>query len=128
MIYNGLIHLIEKKCRRQGQRNVIEFYKELGMTPTETHRKLKINRSSQKCTDGYEETKQEKRGPPKEIDDNVVEIINGTIRDNRPRTQREMEEMLRFGKLSMHRILSENLRMQSVFPRRVPRLLNKEEK
>lgn len=68
-------------------RNVINFCKELGMTPTETHKKLKLTEAHRnvsralvfkwhkRYTDGYmnEETKQEKRGRPKEIDDNVME-------------------------------------------------------
>lgn len=119
-------------------RNVINFCKELGMTPTETHKKLKLTEAHRnvsralvfqwhkRYTDGYEETKQEKRGRPKEIDDNVVELINDTIRDDRRRTVREMEEILGIGKSSIHRILSDNLRMQRVCARWVPRLLKEE--
>ncbi|XP_052681413.1 protein GVQW3-like [Crassostrea angulata] len=110
------------------------------MTPTETHKKLKLTEAHRnvsramvfkwhkRYTDGYEETKQEKRGRPKEIDDNVLEIINDTIRDDRRRTVREMEEMFGTGKSSIHRILSENLRMQRVCARWVPRRLKEEEK
>lgn len=77
-------------------------------------------------TEWYEEIKQEKRGRLKEIDDNVVEIINDTIRDDRRRTVQEMEEILGIGKSSIHRFLSENLRMQRVCARWFPLLLTEE--
>lgn len=119
---------------------MINFCTELGMTPTETHKKLNLTEAHRnvsralvfkwhkRYTDGYEETKQEKRGRPKEIDDNVMEIINDTIRDDRRRTVREMEEILGIGKPFIHRILSDNLRIQRVCARWVPRLLKEEEK
>lgn len=101
--------------------NVIKFCKQLGMTTTETHKKLKLTEAHRnvfralvfkwhkRYPDGYEETEHEKRGQPKEIDENVVGIINDIIRDDRRRTVRGMKEMLWNGKSSMHHILSENL-------------------
>lgn len=53
--------------------------------------------------------KHEKRGQPKEIDENIVEIIYDTIRDDRRQTVREIQEMLGIGKSSIHHILSETL-------------------
>lgn len=64
-------------------RNVIKLCKELGMTLSVTHKKLKYIESHRTVsravvfkwhkiyTDGFKETKQKKRGRPKETDDNV---------------------------------------------------------
>lgn len=110
------------------------------MTPTETHKKLKLTahhsyvshtlvfKWHKRYTDRYEETKYEKRDRPKEIDENIVEIINGTIRDERLWTVPEMDEMFGIGKTSIHRFLSENLRIKRVCACWVPRPLKKEEK
>lgn len=73
---------------------MIKFCKELGMTPAETQKKLKLSENHRNVSRALEykwhidtrmdieETKHGKKGRRKEIDDNVVKIINDTICDD----------------------------------------------
>ena len=121
-------------------REVIKFCTELGLTPTETHKKLKLTESHKNVSrslvfkwhklfsEEYEDNAPGKRGRPKEMDDQTVKTIDNVIREDRRRTVREMEEILGISKSSIHPILSDNLGMHRVCARWVPRLLKVEEK
>ncbi|MES9994114.1 MAG: hypothetical protein ABW098_19350, partial [Candidatus Thiodiazotropha sp.] len=67
-------------------------------------------------------------GRPKTVDDRAVEQIRGVINVDRRQTVREIAEVTGFSKTSVHRVLSEDLKMSRVCARWVPRLLKEEEK
>ena len=117
-------------------RSVIKFCVSANMTPVDTYKFISRGKTSVQCslvyrwhkrfTDGETGVKDKKRsGRPPALNEKVLEE---TINQDRRKTVRELGVTLGVSKTTVHKTLTEDLKMNKVSARWVPRLLRDEEK
>ena len=117
-------------------RSVIKFCVSANMTPVDTYkfisrRKTSVQRSlvyrwHKRFTDGETGVEDKKRpGQPPALKEKVLEE---TINKDRRKTVRELGVTLGVSKTTVHKTLTQDLKMNKVSARWVPRLLRDEEK
>lgn len=129
----------EKKAE---QRNYIKFCVELGKTPVETKKLLEMTKSGstvsralvyrwhKRFSDGRYSCDDEKgRGRRSIFDDSSVTLnVRRAIQDDGRRTVREVSVICDIGKTTAHKVLTEQLNMERVCARWVPRVLTDEDR
>ena len=97
----------------------VDIYKK--MQATERHRNVSralVYKWNGRFSQGEASNKENLTpGRPKTVDDRAVEQIRGVINVDRRQTVREIAEVTGFSKTSVHRVLSEDLKMSRVCAR-----------
>ena len=131
---------IEAKNHNFEQRAVIKFCVNLGKSPTETKQMIDmagdgahVSRSMvfkwhKRFRDGRESIDDDERpGRPTEIGDAIIDDIRHAVQEDGRITVREISELFDLSTSTVHTILTENLKLERLSARWVPRLLKEDE-